>query len=74
MNDMRLRNRLRLWRVEENCTLEDVSGLTGYSVSMLSRAERGERVFSPKAKVRIARCLGVQVADLFEPEELEEAQ
>jgi hypothetical protein len=36
---------------------------------MLSRAERGERTFSPLAKVRIARALGVRVADLFDVEE-----
>ena len=57
---------MRQFRLENHWTLSDVAGLTGYSEAMLSRAERGEREFSPPAKVHIARCLGVQVADLFE--------
>jgi hypothetical protein len=36
---------------------------------MLSRAERGERVFSVMARVRVARRLGVSVAELFDPDD-----
>jgi transcriptional regulator with XRE-family HTH domain len=71
--DARLNNRLRLWRANAGLTLEEVADLTGVSVAMLSRAERGEREFSPMAKIRVARCLGVRVRDLFEVEPLEEA-
>ena len=63
-----LKNRMRLWRAANGLTLEEISDLTGYSAAMLSRAERGERTFSPLAKVRIARTLGVRVADLFDVE------
>jgi transcriptional regulator with XRE-family HTH domain len=70
----RLKNRLRLWRLANGYTLEEVADLTGYSVSMLSRAERGERVFSPNAKIRVARCLGVRIAELFEVEQLAEVK
>ena len=63
----RLTNRLRIWRAAHGgLTLEEVAGLTGVSVSMLSRAERGQRVFAPLTKVHIARCLGVPVGELFE--------
>jgi transcriptional regulator with XRE-family HTH domain len=67
-----LKNRLRLWRVTNNLTLQEVEDLTGYSAAMISRAERGERAFSPIAKVRMARALGVRVADLFPVEIVEE--
>lgn len=63
--------KLRMWRTAKGLTLEEISDLDGYSVSMHSRAERGERVFSPEAKVLIARRLGVCVRDLFEVEDAE---
>ena len=62
-------SRLREWRTTAGWTLSDVSGLSGISTAMLSRAERGERVLSPRSKVRLARSLGVPVSDLFEPQE-----
>lgn len=68
----RLGNRLRQWRLEKGFLLEDVAGLTGVSIAMLSRVERGERQLKPETKVRIARRLGVRVADLFDVEELAE--
>ncbi len=67
-----LTNKLRLWRANNGATLEDVSGLTGLSPAMLSRVERGERQLAPLTKIRVARCLGVQVGELFEPEEIPE--
>jgi transcriptional regulator with XRE-family HTH domain len=63
-----LKTRLRLWRVRHRLTLDEISDLTGYSTAMLSRAERGERCFSPLAKVHIARALDVRIADLFDVE------
>lgn len=44
----------------------------GLSTAMLSRVERGERRLSPTSRVRFARCLGVRLAELFEPEEAPE--
>lgn len=61
-------SRLRLWRMRHGLTIREVAGLTGLSTSMLSLAERGERNLAPMTKVRVARCLGADVADLFEPE------
>jgi transcriptional regulator with XRE-family HTH domain len=52
----------------EGYSLEEVSDLTGFSPAMLSRVERGERSFSARAKVRLSRCLGLRVRDLFEIE------
>lgn len=63
-------NRLRQWRAENDYTLDDVAGLTGLSESMLSRVERGERTLSPRARVMVARRLGVPVRDLFPPEDV----
>lgn len=68
-----LNNRLRLWRAENGLTLEELSDLTGLSVSMLSRAERGDRQLAPLTRVRVARLLGVRVRDLFDVEELDDA-
>lgn len=64
--------RLRRWRAREGLTLEEVSDLSGFSVAMLSRAERGQREFSARAKVRLARALGCRIADLFDVEIVEE--
>jgi transcriptional regulator with XRE-family HTH domain len=64
-----LRNRLFAWRREKGLSLAEVADLTGYSEAMLSRAERGQRVFSPMARVRLARCLRVSIADLFDPDD-----
>lgn len=69
-----LNNRLRLWRVTEGLTLEEVHDLTGVSVPMLSLAERGKRHFSPQMKVQIARRLGVRISDLFPVDDLSPAE
>lgn len=45
---------LRRWRRIEQLTLEDLSGLTGLSIGMLSLVERGERRLSRRAKVTVA--------------------
>jgi transcriptional regulator with XRE-family HTH domain len=63
---------LRRWRAREGLTLEEVADLSGYSTAMLSRAERGEREFSPRAKVQLARALGCRIADLFDVEQVPE--
>ncbi|MBA2312414.1 MAG: helix-turn-helix transcriptional regulator [Actinobacteria bacterium] len=60
------------WRRAEGFSQPEVSGLTGVSVAMLSRLERGQRQASPRLKVRMARRLGVPVSDLFEVEPLAE--
>lgn len=67
-----LTNRMRLWRAQNGLTLEELSGLTGFSPAMLSRVERGERRLAPMSKIRVARCLGVPVRDLFDVEEPED--
>ena len=66
--DRHLNNPLRLWRVRRGWTLDEVAGLTGFSESMISRIETGDRTPSPAAKIQIARCLGAHVSDLFGPE------
>lgn len=59
--------RLRQWRLDHRYTLADVHGLTGVSVTHLNLVERGKANMSVATKVRLARALGVPVADLFEP-------
>jgi len=64
--------KLSRWRTETGMTLQEVADLTGASMAMLNRLERGERQAVPAMKVRIARGLRVRVADLFEVEEFDE--
>ncbi|HLM96765.1 MAG TPA: helix-turn-helix transcriptional regulator [Acidimicrobiales bacterium] len=61
-------SRLRRWRIANEVTLEDLSGLTGLSQPLLSRVERGERRLKPLDRVRVARAVGEPVGALFEPE------
>jgi transcriptional regulator with XRE-family HTH domain len=61
-------SRLRRWRRDRGWRLKDVGDLAGYSESFISLVERGHRRLTPEAKLRIARALGVRIADLFEPE------
>lgn len=63
--------KLRAWREDAGFSLEEVSGLTGLSPSMLSRVERGQRSLRPRTKVLVARRLGVPVAELFVVEDPE---
>ncbi len=58
---------MRTWRQRHGLTLEEVADVTGISVPMLSRVERGERQLSPLARIRLARALGVKVRELFPP-------
>jgi transcriptional regulator with XRE-family HTH domain len=64
-------SRLREWREDAGLTLQEVADLAGISTAMLSRVERGERRFTPRGRVEIARRLGVRVGDLFEVEEVD---
>ncbi len=66
--------RLREWRENAKYTLQEVADVGGVSTAMLSRAERGLKHFSPATRIRLARRLGVRVADLFEVEELAEVE
>ena len=68
-----LNSKLRQWRVGNELTLEEMSDLTGLSVAMLSRVERGERRLAPLTRVRVARRLGVPVRSLFDVEDLDDA-
>lgn len=64
--------RFRQWRQRNGLSQAEVSGLCGLSVAMLSRIERGQRRLAPLTKVRVARCLGVPIRELFEVEEIGE--
>jgi transcriptional regulator with XRE-family HTH domain len=63
---------LRDWRIENDYTLQEVADLTGVSVPMLSRVERGQRRLSRDAKVKVARRLGEPVGNLFDVEPIAE--
>lgn len=63
------KSRLRQWREDRGLTLEEIADLTGYSVPMLSRVERGKRDVPPMRRVSLARRLGCRIRDLFPPPE-----
>lgn len=63
--------KLRIWRVGEGLTLEEVAGLTGLSVGMISKVERGRAVMAPLTRVVFARRLGVPIQQLFDVEPVE---
>lgn len=67
-------SKLRSWRRSRGWTLAEVGGLTGLSESMISYLERGEKQLSPAAKVRVSRCLGARIQDLFDVEPAAEIQ
>jgi transcriptional regulator with XRE-family HTH domain len=58
-------SQLRKWRKERGWDLADVSGLSGRSISYLSRVERGLYDPPPATKVQIARAVGAKVAEIF---------
>jgi transcriptional regulator with XRE-family HTH domain len=64
-----MQNSLREFRERQGWSLADASGLTGLSRVYLSRVERNLREPSATMKVRIARGLGVPVAELFPVQE-----
>jgi transcriptional regulator with XRE-family HTH domain len=61
------RTRLYQWRLAHGLSLNDSSDLSGISISMWSRLERGERGASVELKLRFARALGVPIRALFDP-------
>jgi transcriptional regulator with XRE-family HTH domain len=63
-------SRLRRWRLEHGVKVKDVADLTGLSEAHISRIERGENRAAPLTKIRMARQLGVRVADIFDPEDV----
>jgi len=65
-------SKLRAWRIQNDLTLEEVGALTGVSIAMLSKAERGLRNLAPLTRVRMARRLGAPLRDLFEVDEISE--
>jgi transcriptional regulator with XRE-family HTH domain len=60
---------LRAWRERHGLRLEEVADLLGLSASYLSRLERGQRKLRPFDQIRVARALGVRVAEVFPPAE-----
>ena len=60
-----LGSRLRLARTRTGSTLEEVASAAGMTSSHLSRVERGEKLPSMGAMLRLAAALGVSVGDLM---------
>lgn len=59
--------RIRTYRREKNLSLAEVSRLSGVSVAMLSRIERGKSTPSLKVLEKLRGALGLTMGDLFPP-------
>ena len=60
-----LQNRLRELRDRSRLTLQEVSTLTGYGISTISRHESGERSLSEEAIIKYANLYKVHTYELF---------
>jgi transcriptional regulator with XRE-family HTH domain len=69
-----LNSKLRRWREASGLSLREVADLTGLSVPMVSRVERGQRQLAPLTKAAFARRLGVPIADLFDIDPIAEVE
>lgn len=65
-------NRLRELRDRSRLTLQEVSILTGYGVSTISRHESGERKLSEEAIIKYATLYKVHTYELFTAHAVEE--
>jgi transcriptional regulator with XRE-family HTH domain len=62
---------IRGLRREHGLSLRDLSRLTGFSIGFLSLVERGQSSPALTSLYKIARALGSEVGDFFQPEEAE---
>ncbi len=60
--------------MKHELSVKDVAHLTGLSEAMISRVERRERVLAPLTKAKVAHRLGADIGELFEVEEIPEAE
>lgn len=65
-------NRLRELRDRSRLTLQEVSILTGFNVSTISRHESGERALSEDALIKYAALYKVHTYELFDIEVVKE--
>lgn len=61
-------NRLKELRDRSRLTLQEVSILTGYGVSTISRHESGERRLTEEAVIKYANLYKVHTYELFRTE------
>lgn len=66
--------RLRATRLRQRMTLKEVASSAGISESFLSQVERGVAGVSVPTLHRVATALGIMVADLFEPADVNRPQ
>lgn len=60
-----MQNRLRELRDRSRLTLQEVSVLTGYGISTISRHESGDRALSEEAIIKYASLYKVHTYELF---------
>lgn len=73
MASRKISNRLREYRDRSRLTLQEVSTLTGFNVSSISRHESGERALSEDAILKYANLYKVHTYELFNIETEEDS-
>ena len=66
MSKVKIKNRLREYRDRSRLTLQEVSILTGYDVTTISRHESGQRSLSDEAMKKYAALYKVETHELLD--------
>ena len=72
MNDLALRNTLKVHRAMNDLTQAELAGLAGITRASVNAVEGGRMVPSVLLALKLARALGVTVDELFRIESAEE--
>ncbi|MEQ9439360.1 MAG: XRE family transcriptional regulator [Cyclobacteriaceae bacterium] len=67
-NKLNIGDRIKILRVNQNRTLQEIADLSGLSKSMISKIENNKTVPSVAALVKIAKALGTSMSSLLEQE------
>ncbi|WP_138754583.1 helix-turn-helix domain-containing protein [Paenibacillus sinopodophylli] len=68
---MSIGNRIRLIRMEQKRTQEEIANYCGFTKSLLSKIENGQSTPPVSTLIKIAGALGVRVSDLIEEESIQ---
>ena len=65
-NDLKVGDKIKILRINQKRTLQEVADNCGLSKSMISKIENNKTVPSVAALVKIAQTLGTNISNLFE--------
>lgn len=65
-NKLNIGDRIKILRVNQNRTLQEIADLSGLSKSMISKIENNKTIPSVAALVRISKALGTSMSSILE--------